>query len=194
MLARLQQFTTLAGLFAALLWGWVAWTAGRPGWAIAGAALVVGGYALVLGLEFAAARFAQKGFHPTSVAEIVEGIGVGKGVFYWYFDTKESLLRAILADAQRDLRRRQRAAISDGSTPMERIERGIRASIQWSVNHTDHFRLVQFAATDDRFSPWMAAASRHGCCPAPRRPSPTTPASTSAWTGASSTCASRRTT
>ena len=53
MLARLQQFTTLAGLFAALLWGWVAWTAGRPGWAIAGAALVVGGYALVLGLEFA---------------------------------------------------------------------------------------------------------------------------------------------
>ncbi|HMS89423.1 MAG TPA: TetR/AcrR family transcriptional regulator [Acidimicrobiales bacterium] len=104
-------------------------------------------------MEFAAARFAQKGFHPTSVAEIVEGIGVGKGVFYWYFDTKESLLRAILADAQRDLRRRQRAAISDGSTPMERIERGIRASIQWSVNHTDHFRLVQFAATDDRFSP-----------------------------------------
>jgi AcrR family transcriptional regulator len=104
-------------------------------------------------MEFAAARFAQKGFHPTSVAEIVEGIGVGKGVFYWYFDTKESLLRAILADAQRDLRRRQRAAISDGATPMERIERGIRASIQWSVNHTDHFRLVQFAATDDRFSP-----------------------------------------
>lgn len=104
-------------------------------------------------MEFAAARFAQKGFHPTSVAEIVEGIGVGKGVFYWYFDTKESLLRAILADAQRDLRRRQRAAIADGATPMERIERGIRASIQWSANHTDHFRLVQFAATDERFSP-----------------------------------------
>lgn len=102
-------------------------------------------------MEFAAARFAQKGFHPTSVAEIVEGIGVGKGVFYWYFDSKEALLRAILADAQRDLRRRQRAAITDGATPMERIERGIRASIQWSVNHTDHFRLVQFAATDEQF-------------------------------------------
>jgi AcrR family transcriptional regulator len=103
-------------------------------------------------MEFAAARFAQKGFHPTSVAEIVEGIGVGKGVFYWYFDSKEALLRAILADAQRDLRRRQRAAIADGTTPMERIERGIRASIQWSVQHTDNFRLVQFAATDEAFS------------------------------------------
>ena len=64
MLARLQQFTTLAGLFAALLWGWVAWTAGRPGWAVAGAALVVGGYALVLGLEFALLRLAH-GSDPT---------------------------------------------------------------------------------------------------------------------------------
>jgi triacylglycerol esterase/lipase EstA (alpha/beta hydrolase family) len=53
MLARLQQFTTLGGLFAALLWGWVAWTAGRPGWAVAGAAVIVGAYALVLALEFA---------------------------------------------------------------------------------------------------------------------------------------------
>lgn len=103
-------------------------------------------------MAFAAARFAQKGFHPTSVAEIVEGVGVGKGVFYWYFDTKESLLRAILADAQRDLRRRQRAAMVGATTPMERIERGVRASIQWSVDHPEHFRLVQFAATDERFS------------------------------------------
>jgi len=55
-LARLQQFTTLGGLLAALLWGWVAWTAGHPGWAVAGAAFIVGAYALVLALEFALLR------------------------------------------------------------------------------------------------------------------------------------------
>ena len=103
-------------------------------------------------VDYATARFAENGFHPTSVAEIVEGLGVGKGVFYWYFDSKEELLRAILADAQLDLRRRQRHAISDAATPVERIERGIRASIEWSVEHRDYFRLFQFAATDDRFS------------------------------------------
>ncbi|NLD76593.1 MAG: TetR/AcrR family transcriptional regulator [Acidimicrobiales bacterium] len=103
-------------------------------------------------LAFATSRFAQKGFHPTSVAEIVEGIGVGKGVFYWYFDSKEALLQAILVDAQRDLRRRQRSAMVGAETPMERIERGVRASIQWSVEHPEHFRLVQFAASDERFS------------------------------------------
>jgi AcrR family transcriptional regulator len=103
-------------------------------------------------VEYATARFAENGFHPTSVAEIVEGLGVGKGVFYWYFDSKEELLRAILFDAQRDLRRRQRDAIADAPTPLARIERGVRASIEWSIEHRDFFRLTQFAATDDRFS------------------------------------------
>ena len=103
-------------------------------------------------MDFATGRFASNGFHPTSVAEITEGLGVGKGVFYWYFDTKDALLRAILADAQRELRRRQREAIADAATPIERIERGIRASIEWSIEHPDYFRLFQFAATDDRFN------------------------------------------
>lgn len=103
-------------------------------------------------VEYATARFAENGYHPTSVAEIVEGLGVGKGVFYWYFDSKEELLRAILADAQLGLRRRQRDAIAGADTPTERIERGIRASIEWSIEHRDYVRLFQFAATDDRFS------------------------------------------
>jgi pimeloyl-ACP methyl ester carboxylesterase len=64
MLARLQQFTTLGGLFAALLWGWASWTAGHHGWAVAGAAFIVGGYALVLALEFALLRLAH-GSDPT---------------------------------------------------------------------------------------------------------------------------------
>jgi AcrR family transcriptional regulator len=103
-------------------------------------------------LAYAADRFADNGYHPTSVAEIVEGLGVGKGVFYWYFDSKEELLRAILAEGQLELRRRQRAAIVDAATPMERIERGIRASIEWSLEERVFFRLFQFAATDDRFA------------------------------------------
>jgi AcrR family transcriptional regulator len=103
-------------------------------------------------MAYATSRVAQNGFHPTSVAEITEGLGVGKGVFYWYFDSKEALLRAILADAQLDLRRRQRAAVSGAATPVDGIERGIRASMEWSIQHADYFRLFQFAATDDRFN------------------------------------------
>ena len=64
MLARLQQFTTLGGLAAALFWGWVCWEAGSPAGGVAVAILVVGGHALVLGLEFALLRQAH-GDDPT---------------------------------------------------------------------------------------------------------------------------------
>ncbi len=64
-------------------------------------------------MAFAAKRFAEQGYHPTSVSEIVTGLGVGKGVFYWYFDSKEQLFLEILREAQTDLRRRQQQAITD---------------------------------------------------------------------------------
>lgn len=64
MLARLQQLTTLGGLAVALLWGWVCWEAGSPAWGVAGAAFVLSGHALVLGLEFVLLRRAH-GDDPT---------------------------------------------------------------------------------------------------------------------------------
>lgn len=102
-------------------------------------------------LAFATKRFAEKGYHPTSVAEIVEGLGVGKGVFYWYFASKEELLLAILRDAQHDLRRRQQHALAAADDPLARIAAGIRASVHWSAEHRELATLVAFAATDDRF-------------------------------------------
>lgn len=103
-------------------------------------------------MAYAAGRFAEKGYHPTSVAEIVQGLGVGKGVFYWYFSSKEELMLEILKDAQLDLRRAQQQAIADEPDPVRRIELGIRASMAWSDRHRDLQKLVQFAATEERFA------------------------------------------
>jgi AcrR family transcriptional regulator len=104
-------------------------------------------------MAFAAARFAEQGYHPTSVSEIVQGLGVGKGVFYWYFDSKEQLFLEILKDAQTDLRRRQQQAIGDEEDPVKRIELGLRASMEWAEGHRDHNKLIQFAATEAGFMP-----------------------------------------
>ncbi len=109
-------------------------------------------------MDYAAARFAENGYHPTSVAEIVQGLGVGKGVFYWYFDSKEQLFVEILRDAQHSLRRAQEQAIADEDDPVRRIGLGIRASMQWSAEHRDVNQLIQFAVTDERF----IAAMRKG--------------------------------
>ena len=46
-------------------WAWLCWQQGHPLWALAGALLIVGGYALVLGLEFSLLRLAHGADDPT---------------------------------------------------------------------------------------------------------------------------------
>ncbi|MGZ4683023.1 MAG: TetR/AcrR family transcriptional regulator [Acidimicrobiales bacterium] len=104
-------------------------------------------------MDFAATRFAEQGYHPTSVAEIVQGLGVGKGVFYWYFSSKEELFFEILREAQQDLRRAQQQAIDGIDDPVRRIEFGMKASMRWSSEHQELFNLFAFAATEETFAP-----------------------------------------
>ena len=106
-------------------------------------------------MEHAAKRFAENGYHPTSVAEIVQGMGVGKGVFYWYFSSKEELFLEILREAQQDLRRRQHQVIDDETDPVRRIELGIRGTMAWLAEHRQLLTLFQFAASEERFAPTL---------------------------------------
>jgi AcrR family transcriptional regulator len=104
-------------------------------------------------LSCAARLFAERGYHPTSVADIVENLGVGKGVFYWYFSSKEELLTELLKSSHLSLRRRQQAAIGDEPDPVRRIELGIRATLVWFQEHREYFSIIQFAAADETFAP-----------------------------------------
>ena len=103
-------------------------------------------------LDFAAQQFAERGYHPTSVADIVGGLGVGKGVFYWYFDSKEELFLEILKESQTDLRRAQRDAIAGEADPVRRLEKGVRAAFSWWALHPEIANLVQFASTEAVFA------------------------------------------
>ncbi len=47
-------------------------------------------------LEAAQALFNEKGFENTSVDDIVQRVGVAKGLFYYYFKSKEELLQIIV--------------------------------------------------------------------------------------------------
>lgn len=109
-------------------------------------------------LAYATEQFAANGFHPTSVADIVDGVGVGKGVFYWYFPSKDELLLEILRDSLHDLRRTQRSAIVETDDPLKRLEHGIRSSMQWLFDHSDIVRLIAFGWTEETF----AGALRRG--------------------------------
>jgi AcrR family transcriptional regulator len=97
-------------------------------------------------------QFAQRGYHSTSVADIVDGIGVGKGVFYWYFESKEELFIHILRTGQQALRRLQEEAIAGETDPIRRIELGLRAAITWAEARPELSQLVRFAANDSMFA------------------------------------------
>ncbi|MCB1272559.1 MAG: TetR/AcrR family transcriptional regulator [Microthrixaceae bacterium] len=111
-------------------------------------------------IAYATLRFARDGFHPTSVSEIVDGVGVGKGVFYWYFASKDELFIEILRAAQQDLRRTQLKAIGPTDDPLEAIEAGIRAGALWMAEHPDLRRLFEFARTDETFAKVMRSGQR----------------------------------
>jgi AcrR family transcriptional regulator len=42
-------------------------------------------------LESALTVFATKGYHETSVTDLVDAAGVARGTFYLYFDSKEAI-------------------------------------------------------------------------------------------------------
>src|ERR1700689_2541495 len=109
-------------------------------------------------MDTAARAFAADGYHTTSVSTIVNGIGVGKGVFYWYFESKDELFEEILTDSLRSLRLAQREAIAGEPDPARRIEQGIRTTLRWLSEHRHLFTFIEFARTEERFS----AVVRHG--------------------------------
>jgi AcrR family transcriptional regulator len=111
-------------------------------------------------MAYAAHAFATDGFHATSVSAIVNGVGAGKGVFYWYFESKDELLTEILADAIRSMRLAQRDAIAGEHDPARRIEQGIRASLLWLSEHRSLFTLMEFARTEEGFAPIMRQADQ----------------------------------
>lgn len=102
-------------------------------------------------MEAAVRIFAEKGFQGTSVAEIVRDVGAGKGVFYWYFDSKEALFGEILRETLVELRRAQADAISDCDDPVERIALGIRASLGYFAENRHLFAMLEQAWTIDAF-------------------------------------------
>lgn len=47
-------------------------------------------------IEAAEELFREKGFEQTSVSDIVKNVGVAQGTFYYYFDSKDDILDAVL--------------------------------------------------------------------------------------------------
>lgn len=102
-------------------------------------------------LEEAARLFAESGYHGAAVSDICDALGVGKGVFYWYFPSKEAVFSELLQESLLQLRRAQEAAIATVDDPIVRIEQGIRASIEFFRSNPSVLEVIRIAARYEEF-------------------------------------------
>jgi AcrR family transcriptional regulator len=103
-------------------------------------------------IEEGSRLFAEAGYHGTTVGDICDALGVGKGVFYWYFPSKEALFTEMLQSMLYELRRAQQLAIEDVADPVARIEQGIRASIDFFGANPGFLTVIRIASRYEEFA------------------------------------------
>src|ERR1700710_243673 len=92
--------------------------------------------------EVARERFAQQGFHATSMDEIAEAAGVTKPVLYQHFPSKRALYRELLDDVDAQLVARIVAAPAGAASGGERVEQGFAAYFRFVTENRAGFRLL----------------------------------------------------
>ena len=102
-------------------------------------------------VDAALTLFAEQGYHGTTVGDVCDALGVGKGVVYWYFRSKEALFSELLQRTLLALRRAQQARVENVEDPVERIAQGIRASIDFFRTNPGYLELIRTAARYDEF-------------------------------------------
>ena len=99
-------------------------------------------------IAYAQKLFYSKGYESTSVRDIVDEIGVAKGTFYYYFDSKTAVLEAVvdelIAQAQAIL---QEIVADETLTAIPKWIRAFQVVGNWKIERKDEmialFRLLQ---------------------------------------------------
>ena len=89
-------------------------------------------------LEAAGELFLNNGYRATSVNSIVDSIGISKGTFYYYFDSKEDVLDGLVDKLSRPIYKEIDKIISrDSSTAIEKLNDIFAASRQIKLDRID---------------------------------------------------------
>lgn len=102
-------------------------------------------------LDAAGRLFSERGYADTRIVDICREAGVAKGLFYWYFDTKEAVFRDLADDLRLRLRRAQAEAMDPDADPLVRIRQGAEASVRFMAAHARSFSLLAVENVDRQF-------------------------------------------
>jgi len=80
-------------------------------------------------LQIAADLFAERGYVATTVRDIADAAGILSGSLYHHFDSKESMIDAILSTFIEDTLASYEAIVAEGLSPRQTFERLVQASL-----------------------------------------------------------------
>jgi AcrR family transcriptional regulator len=96
-------------------------------------------------LDAAAEEFGEKGFHEASVSSITRRAEVALGSFYTYFDSKDALFRALVADMSEKVRTSARSALSADMNALEIERAALAAFLHFAAEHKEVYRIIDEA-------------------------------------------------
>ena len=96
-------------------------------------------------LEAAESVFADLGYHDASIVKITEAAGVAQGTFYLYFWSKREILDELVRDLNRRVRHAMKEGSSQGRTRLEAEVRGFAAYFRFTGEHPALYRIIRQA-------------------------------------------------
>jgi AcrR family transcriptional regulator len=96
-------------------------------------------------LDAAAAEFGERGFHESSVVSITQRAGVALGSFYTYFDSKDSLFRALVRDMSAQVRQTVGPVIAAEPDRLEGERKGLNKFLNFVREHKELYRIIDEA-------------------------------------------------
>jgi AcrR family transcriptional regulator len=93
-------------------------------------------------LDAARELFVREGFENVSMRKIAEKIEYSPTTIYLYFHDKSDLLDNICEETFSRLVKRQSALDQTVTDPVERLEKGLRAYIEFGLKHPNHYKVT----------------------------------------------------
>ena len=94
-------------------------------------------------VDAAAQVFAERGYHATTVAELLEATGLTAGGLYHYVRTRDELLVLICDELMDPLLDRADAIVASEASPEEQLRALLHAWLEHIERHLDHMRVFQ---------------------------------------------------
>ena len=126
-------------------------------------------------LDAAAVEFGERGFHDASISGITRRAGTALGSFYTYFDSKDAIFRALVADMSGRVRDHVAPAMEGATGAIDAEARALAAFLQFARGHQEIYRIIDeaefvdpesfrnhYASTAERIAARLVAGSGAG--------------------------------